>query len=666
MPNKLSQLWLELKRRNVVRVITVYAGAAFVILELLSIIIEPLRLPDWTLQFAIVFLCIGFIVAVILSWIYDVHPEGGFVKTDTLDKRNADATTKSYTGWKTASYISFVVIVGLIVLNITTRSSGSSVKQDRDKSIAVLPFTNLSKDEENTYFIDGVMESILDNLCKLEDLRVPGRTSVLQYRENPKPIPVVAEEMDVAYVLQGSGQKIGNRLLLTVQLIIGNEDRHIWSKQYDRVIEKVEDLIDLQKEIAQLVAGEIKAIITPEEMELIQKIPTTSLTADDFYKQGKAQLSLYWMDNSNMGALNKAEKLYHRALEFDSTYALAYSGLGAIYWEKHYWEEFLSENFLDSQLILANEALKYDPQLSEAYDLRGFYFHINGDQEQAIREFDRALQYNPNDWRAYRGKVEVYWNEELLLAIENGIKAVSLRGGGPELPDLIRGLGNQFYIAGFPDLAIKQYSDALELDGDSSLYFSRMAEAANSQGNYSQQIEYALSAYNYDTLNLSTLYRLLQGYQLVGQFEESLIYCEKIIRRINEVGAQSVSFSHRIGYTYDNLGDRKSADFYFKKELEYSDGRIKRGDGQFVYFAYYDRACVYAYRGEEEMAMQDLRMFNQMEKMPLWMLTLIKDDQLLDNLRDDPEFQQIVRDVEAKYQAEHVKVRQWLEENALL
>ena len=119
--NKISQFWQELKRRKVVRVITVYAAAAFVILELLSIIIEPLRLPEWTLQFAIVFLCIGFIIAVILSWIYDVHPEGGIVKTEPAHKTKAEDVPQSSNNWKIASYISFVVIVVLIVFNIVSR-----------------------------------------------------------------------------------------------------------------------------------------------------------------------------------------------------------------------------------------------------------------------------------------------------------------------------------------------------------------------------------------------------------------------------------------------------------------------------------------------------------------------------------------------------------------
>ena len=648
--------------------VTVYAGAAFVIIELINNITEPLRLPEWTPTLVIVLLAIGFPIVIIFSWIYDIHPEGGMVKTVPAYKVKTEDIPKSSNGWKIASYISFVVIVGLILLNIVPRAKGAQETADLEKSIAVLPFESLSVDPELQYQADGVMDAILLHLSKIKDLRVMSRTSVEQYRDTKKTIPEICGEMGVSYVLEGSFQKSGNQIRLIVQLIQAGMEGHIWANNYDR---EWKDIFNVQSEVAEKVARELQAVITSEEMERIEKVPTTSLNADDFYKQGKAQFSLYEMDKSNKGVLDKAEKLYHRALEFDSTYALAYAGLAEIYSEKHLWEGFVSENVLDSQLILANKALRYDPHLSEAYDLRGSYFFVNGKTDLAIKEYDRALQYNPNDWRAYRGKMWVYYNDDLLLAIENGVRAVALRGGGSELPKYIRSLGNQFFIAGFPDLAIEQYKDALELDGDSSYYFNGLAAVASSQGNYIQQIEYELIAYSLDTLNTEILNRLFQAYQMIGQFNESLLYCEKYIRRINELGELGLSLSHRIGYTYDNIGDHKSAGYYFNRELEYSNSMIKRRGGRdmipaYMYHAYYDRAGVYAYQGEEELAMQDLRIFNQMEKMPKWMVTLINNDPLLDNLRDEPEFKQIVREVEAKYQAEHERVRKWLEENDLL
>jgi len=186
-------------------VVTVYAGAAFVIIELINNITEPLRLPEWTPTFVVVLLAIGFPIVIIFSWIYDVHPEGGVVKTEPVDRVSTEEIPNSSNGWKIASYLSFVVIVGLVVLNVVPRANNKKIL---DKSIAVLPFINDSPNEEKMYFINGTMEAILDNLCKIEDLRVPGRISVEKYRDNPKPVPVVAEEMNVSYVLEGSGHRV--------------------------------------------------------------------------------------------------------------------------------------------------------------------------------------------------------------------------------------------------------------------------------------------------------------------------------------------------------------------------------------------------------------------------------------------------------------------------
>jgi TolB-like protein len=325
--NKLSRFWQELKRRKVLRVITVYAAVAFVILQLVEILAPSLRLPEWTMNLILVLLIVGFIIAVILSWIYDVHPEGGIVKTESAKKIKTEDIPVSSNSWKIASYISFVVIIALIVLNIIPRTNTSKEAEILDKSIAVLPFRNDSPEETEMFFINGTMESILDNLCKIKDLRVVSRTSVEQYRDHPKPIPTVGEEMNVSYIIEGSGLKHGDNVRLTIQLIDAINDKHIWSNTYNR---KTEEIFELQSEIAQLVARELEAIISPEEKELIEKIPTTSLTAHDFYQRGREEHNQYWLDNDNKTALERAEEMYKEALEYDPTFALAYTGLAYI------------------------------------------------------------------------------------------------------------------------------------------------------------------------------------------------------------------------------------------------------------------------------------------------------------------------------------------------
>jgi len=659
MLNRLSQFWQELKRRKVVRVITVYAAAAFVILELVSIIVDPLKLPEWTLPMIIVLLCVGFIIAVILSWIYDVHPEGGIVKTESAQKAKAEDVLKSSNSWKIASYISFVVIVGLIVLNIIPRSGKKDVL---DKSIAVLPFRNDSPDQERMYFINGTMEAILNNLSMIEDLRVPGRTSVEQYRDNPKPIPMVAEEMDVSYILEGSGHRDGNNVRLIIQLLDGREDQHLWSKTYDA---DIEEIFAMQSEIAQSIAREIAAVITPEEKQLIEKIPTTNLTAYDLYQQGKDEHIHYKLENNNRAELERAEELYHDALEYDSTFAQAYTGLANVYWDKYYWETYFSDDFMDSVLILADIALSYDDQLAEAYTVRGDYFRLNGQNEQAIRDYDKAIKFNPNDWMAYQGRGWIYFDEDWVKSLANYHKAASLNHGS-ELPNLLRIIGNLYNACGFIEKGNNYIEDAFKLNGDSVIYYSSLAYGEWFRGNYARSIEFLEKGYAIDSTDSYTL-RSLGGYYLfLGQFEESLKHYAKYIERLEELGSIVLNDMVEIGYVYFKNGYKEEADYYLDEQINYCNESIELGRWYSKnLYAYYDLAAVYAFRGEKDKAFENLRIFNQKQKMSKWVLN-IKDDPLFDKLRDEPEFQQIVRDFEAKYQAEYERVRQWLEENDML
>jgi TolB-like protein len=289
MLNSLSQFWQELKRRKVVRVVTVYAASAFVILELVDILAPSLRLPDWTLNLVLILLIVGFIIAVILSWIYDIHPEGGIVKTESVKKIKTEDIPVSSNSWKIASYISFVVIVGLIILNIIPRSGKNEIL---DKSIAVLPFKNDSPDLENEYFCNGMMETILNQLVKIGDLKVMSRTEVEPYRNTTKTRKEIAGELGVANFLEGSVYKMGNRFRISVQLINSKSGFHLWSDEYEG--EYTEEIFALQSNIARQVALALKAVITQEEEKSIERKPTENIEAYDLVLKGWEMTDNYW------------------------------------------------------------------------------------------------------------------------------------------------------------------------------------------------------------------------------------------------------------------------------------------------------------------------------------------------------------------------------------
>ena len=653
--NNLSQFWRELKRRNVVRVVSVYAAAAFVILELVSIIVEPLKLPEWTLPMIIVLLCVGFIIAVILSWIYDIHPVGGIVKTEPVHKIIEEKVATS-NSWKIASYISFVVIVGLIVLNVIPKGDRPNDIPILDKSIAVLPFTYLSDESDNQYLAESTMEEILLNLSKIKDIRVMARTSVEQYRNTDKTITKICEELGVGFALEGSFLKNGDQVRLIVQLIEPGKEGHVWSKKYER---NWQDIFTVQSEVAQLVANELQAVITPEEKQLIDKTPTSSLTAFDFYQRGVEQLKLYRFEDDR-SALNEAEKQFYMALTYDSTFALAYVGLARIYIDKRFWIDYFSDAYMDSVLIQTNKALKFDDKLAEAYNLRGDYYYYNGEMEQSNREYEKALRINPNDWEAFRN-IGLNYHEffpDYIKAIVNMENAI-IRNRGLELPSLLRSLGDMYRDAGFRSLAEKRYRECLTLTQDTASYYRAMAFLEYSNENWRLAMELHEKAINID----STVISGHQFYSAVGLYQKQYDIYMTIIKQREERGA-FIHNIHRLAYTCWKLEKYDEANTYFKQQLSYGEESIKleRTNAQAKY-TQYDLAGVYAFLGQKDQAYQYLQEFNTVEVYPMWWITSLKNDPLFDKIKEEPEFQQIVRDVEAKYQAEHDRVRKWLEEN---
>ena len=566
----------------------------------------------------------------------------------------------------------FLCFVGIFALyKIIDRSKQTQALTKLEKSIAVLPFRNDSPDQENTYFINGIMEEVLNNLQKIKGFRVLSRTSTEQYRGSAKlTITKIAKELNVNYIVEGSGQKYGNSYRLRVQLITGKNERHLWGESYEKEIREAKDIYGTQSEIAQSIASALKATITPEEKQLINKIPTTNLTAYDFYQRGREEHTKYWINNwtnnSNRATLQKAEDFYHKALKYDSTYAQAYTGLARVYWDKHYWEEYFSKNFMDSILTLTNIGLTFDNQLSEAYTLRGTYYNEIGKPDQAIEEFDKAIKLNPNDWKAYLGKGEFYWGNDLVNNINYLQKAASINRG-PELPTLLGEIGSAYLGAGFPEKSKYYYQEELKLDGDSSVYYFSLEINEYFLENYNKSIEFGVKAYALDSTNYEILMFLGFDYSWLGQYKESLKYFKKWFTRLKTSGALSTNNMDNIGYAYWQNGYKKEAEFFFDEQIKINNrmNELKRPGGLGLN-TYYDLATVYAFRGEKDKAYKNLRIYNQSQGITLFMAMTIKTDPLFNSIRNEPEFQQIVRDVEAKYQAEHERVRKWLEEQGKL
>jgi len=401
---KLSQFWQELKRRKVVRVITVYAAAAFVILELVDIITEPFGLPDWTLKLVVILLSIGLLMSIILSWIYDIKPEGGIVKTEPAHRGKANAQPASSNSWKIASYISFMVIVGLITFNILSTSNKSGASSIHEKSIAILPFSNLSEDKGNEHFADGLVEDLLNRISVIEELKVISRTSSEMYRERGvKSIPEIARELGVSYILEGSVQRYGAKARITVQLIDAINDDHIWAENYDR---DIVDVFKIQSEIAIQIASELNTILTSKQKIHLQDDKTKNVKAFELYQMGR----FYWNKRTGDG-FTKSIEYFEKAIDEDPSYGLAYAGFADTYnlMALQGWMD--RQEGRDKAEELALKALELDENLPEAYSVLGsIYDYVDWDWENAEKAFKRALEINPNYSTAHH-----YYSEHLSI-----------------------------------------------------------------------------------------------------------------------------------------------------------------------------------------------------------------------------------------------------------
>jgi TolB-like protein/Tfp pilus assembly protein PilF len=307
---------------------------------------------------------------------------------------------KSKTGIITGS----ILVLVLLILGLLLGPKMIKPAEQPEKSIAVLPFINDSPDQENAYFINGIIDEILNNLQKIRDFRVLSRTSTEQYRGSARlSIPKIGKELNVNYIVEGSGQTYGNRFVLRVQLISTSNERHLWAKSYDREIQQTSDIINIQSEIARSIAKELEATITPEERRLIENFPTDNLEAYDYYL-----LAEYLRNQRTPDNLLKARNYFEKAIEADSGFIKAYTRLAGVYGLLAFYANILPEEAYSNMLELAKKALSLDSLYAEAYVKIGiveaFY---NFDFVSAETNYMRALALEPYNLETYKSISEL-------------------------------------------------------------------------------------------------------------------------------------------------------------------------------------------------------------------------------------------------------------------
>jgi len=388
--------WAELKRRNVPHVATVYAMSAWIAIQVAVAVGPYLGFPAWAVTAVIVLCLVGFPIALIIAWVYEWGP-GGMVKTEDADDATAGVTQtkRSHGGWITIVVLA-VLLVGQYFYFQHWRTEAAPVmaqqNQQLDRSVAVLPFVNMSSDPEQEYFSDGLTEDIITQLAKIKTLHVISRTSSMKYKGDTLTIKEIGAQLNVGVILEGSVQKAGDQLRITAQLIEVATDAHLWAESYDR---PVADLFAIQREIATTIAGMLQRTLSPEEVIGLAEVPTKNVEAYQAYLKGRYLAHQPHYDGDvALRAITDLEN----AIQLDSTFALAYAELARNHARVYYLRTDQSDQRRALATAAANKALALAPDRPEVHLAIGDYYNwAFRDKVKAMEHWSIAEKGLPNN-----------------------------------------------------------------------------------------------------------------------------------------------------------------------------------------------------------------------------------------------------------------------------
>ena len=546
----------ELKRRNVYKVAVAYAVVAWLLIQAASIVLPTFEAPAWTMKVLIAALSIGFPLAVVLAWAFEITPEGIKRESEVLPNESITA----HTGRKLIGITMAlaVIAVGLLAFQLLrpqpvakalpSPAAASEAPQTTlipDKSIAVLPFDNLSRDPDNAYFAEGVQDEILTRLAKVADLKVISRTSTQKYKSAPDNLRAIAQQLGVANILEGSVQKANDRVRVNVQLINASNDAHLWADIYDR---KVTDIFAAESEIAKTIADTLQAKLTGSEKTAMAKVPTENAEAYELYLKG----NYFW--NKRTGAdLRKAIDYFNQAIAKDPGYALAYVGLADSYLLLANYGAAAPRDSLPQAKAGVKKALELDNKLAEAHACLGLLSMYEFEFERSISEFDLAIELSPNYAMAHH-----WFGDGPLMALARTDRSVAEGKRAVELDPLSlinnADFGWDYFNARRYDEAIAQLRKTLEIDPRFYLARYYLGEALQMKGQLTAAIaEYrAAVELNDDPLPLALLG---QAYARSGQRDEA----QKILVRLTEEAKSRYVSQYSFALVLLGLGDKEGA-----------------------------------------------------------------------------------------------------------
>jgi adenylate cyclase len=581
----------ELKRRNVFRVGVAYAIVGWLLVEVSSVLLPAFKVPEWVFQAFVILVVLGFPLTLVIAWAFELTPEGL--------KREAEVDRTDSTTHVTGRKLNFAII-GLLAIAVVYFAGVKFVPEQaevaaepvpaaeavaREKSIrslAVLPLENLSGDPEQEYFSDGMTEALIAELSKIRALRVISRQSVMRYKGTDKSMPQIAQELGVGAVIEGSVLHSEGRVRITAQLIGTGPERHLWANNYDR---DLSDILILLSEVARAIAGEIQVTLTPEEETRLGSTRPVNPEAHEAYLKGR-----YYWNKRTEEDLKQAIAHFQQAIEINPVYALAYAGLADCYVVPT--NPLPPREALPRAKAAATKALEIDNTLAEAHtSLAVVMMQYDWDWAGTEREFQRAIELNPNYATAHQ------WYAEYLAAMGRLDEAIAKVKRAEELDPL---------------------SLIISWNVGRILIFARQYDQALEQGRKILEL--------YPTSDWEAHDILALAYEQKGMYDEAIAEYEEAWGFTEEEIDE-----FRQAYAVGNMAG------YWQKRLDI----LERPPKQEAVNPFLS-IPIYARVGEKDQAFEWLERAYQEQSLG-WFVVDLKVDPMLDPLRDDPRYADLLR-----------------------
>lgn len=571
----MTSLIAELRRRNVLKVAAAYALVSWILIEAGSVLLPTFGAPEWVFKVYVLIVGAGFLVALVIAWIFEVTPEG--VKLEKDVDRSASITEQ--TGQKLNFGLIGLLAVALAV-SVTLNITGLRKSEvNTGRSIAVLPFTSRSTDPENLLFTDGIHDDLLISLANIQALKVISRTSVLEYRDTTKNLRDIASELGVDTVLEGAVQRAGNAVRISVQLIDADSDKHLWAKRYDREL-TAKNIFAIQTEISEEIAAALRTQLTPEEQGRLASVPTENLEA--YSLQAAGRNNLY---KRRLETLNLARSQFEQAIALDPEYAQAYSGLAdsLLLLSINHQSLPRDEVYRQAQVAL-DKALELDPSSADAYASLGLLKLDIWQQTRSGPEFDeaeaafrRAIEISPNHARA------LMWYAGLVGQAGRDEESIELYRKSLELDPLGRiarsNLAQAYAQIGRSDEALDEWLASVRINPDWPTSYDNISIHLSALGRLDEAVAWAQRAQELSSDPLSGQ----AGIGVLLAFGET----EDAAKSLDRIPASHPLAPIAAGFQMLFRGDRAGAMQSWESAMD-----VVHAAGQFIYDPISDTAAL--------------------------------------------------------------------------